>query len=338
MGKRSEAWEKVAVWGEGLSISPRSALRYAVRLDGGGKGRRKVASMWGLKDNQHKGQVSKVAGRNIERCVQWLVLAAKWQKVYSYACQKFVRFKVNMITLTLPSKQIHSDQQIKAVLLNQFLIELKKYDGLKEYIWRAEAQQNGNIHFHVITSTFISHERVRKVWNRVLDKLGYIQRYEQEKGKTNPPTTEIKSIKHVKKVASYLAKYIAKDRRRVAVGEVRLINGQLIEILYKSAEYRSEEAEKKQGKIVATMISELIRPIEGRLWYASKGLQGGGTVSIDQTCPTYEDTLTAIKNGCERYAAHEYGTSYYGDIGNIVMWAGGEAGEKLKILQDKARG
>ena len=100
--------------------------------------------------------------KNVVNCFQNCILAYNFQhqnlttqyqksKVY----QNPVQYKLTFITLTLPSKQIHSDNEIKSKCLNQFLIELKKNHSVSRYIWKAEKQENNNIHFHIIADKFI---------------------------------------------------------------------------------------------------------------------------------------------------------------------------------------
>lgn len=82
-----------------------------------------------------------------------------------------------MATITLSSPQRHSDQEIKSKLFNQLLTELREQNGMTHYIWRAEKQQNGNIHFHLVTNTFLNAAKLRQRWNRIQNKLGYVDAY-----------------------------------------------------------------------------------------------------------------------------------------------------------------
>ena len=129
--------------------------------------------------NSTKGIVSKTAKRKINRAVDYLILLSSTTKAHSNYSGRFFNFKVGFITLTLPSKQIHSDNEIKEKCLNQFLIEIRKRYHVKNYIWRAELQKNGNIHFHIIVDKFIYWNELRDRWNRIINKLGYVDRYRE---------------------------------------------------------------------------------------------------------------------------------------------------------------
>lgn len=61
------------------------------------------------------------------------------------------------------------DRFIKRHVFQPFLNQLMGY-GLKCYIWKAEAQERGDIHFHVVTDLFLYHAHVRKLWYAALDR------------------------------------------------------------------------------------------------------------------------------------------------------------------------
>lgn len=127
--------------------------------------------------NKPLGLISDKAKINIETAVDWLLYLADNKKVFSKKKGKHFDFKATFITLTLSSAQIHSDNEIKAQLLNQFLIEAKKKWQIFNYLWRAESQHNGNIHFHILCDKFVPWEDLRHLWNRIQNKLGYVDRY-----------------------------------------------------------------------------------------------------------------------------------------------------------------
>lgn len=151
------------------------------------------------------------------------------------------RTKPVFITLTLPSRQKHSDYFLKRVMLEQFLSEVRRYFGVKLYIWKAETQKNGNLHFHIIADKFCPWLLIRKMWNRILNKEGYVDVYadkhknlsfsdylklypsfdKKEKRQRlkaykfgvrtkwkQPNSTDIHDVKHVHNLQSYLLSYM----------------------------------------------------------------------------------------------------------------------------------
>lgn len=93
---------------------------------------------------------------------------------------------LTFVTLTLPSSQDHKDEFIKRFIFWPWLEIIRRYYGVQEYIWRAEKQANGNIHFHILIDKFIKHELVRYHWNYHLAKYGYIAAYADVRKKLAP--------------------------------------------------------------------------------------------------------------------------------------------------------
>ena len=71
----------------------------------------------------------------------------------------------------------YTDQFIKHDLLNHFFQIMRQVYHLDAYVWRAETQSNGNIHFDVTTNKFIYLSDLRNEWNKVLKEPDMIQKY-----------------------------------------------------------------------------------------------------------------------------------------------------------------
>lgn len=197
-------------------------------------------------DKQHKGKVSHTARRKVSRALDYLLFMANDKVLPDTAHGKAYNFKIAFITLTLPSTQVHSDQEIKDILLNQFLVELRYRFKVKNYLWRAEKQKNDNIHFHILIDKFIPWSELRDRWNRICNKLQYVERYRYQMRKfhsggfqirndllnawdykkqikayqagkandwQNPNSTDIHSLRNVSHVQAYVLKYCTKDEK-----------------------------------------------------------------------------------------------------------------------------
>jgi len=215
-----------------------------------------LENMKNLEKRKPDGTLSKKARQRLLNSVNWLCAAAKKKYVWCKESRRRYSFKVNFITLTLPSTDIDiSDHFFKSKLLHAFINTCRYRYNLKNYVWRVETQANGNIHVHFTTDSFMPHKGIRKVWNRILEKNGlmdayrdkhenmsmdeYIVRYRIE-GKTNdetlirrykqgladnwsnPNSTDVKAVHKVKDISAYMAKYMSKND-----DERRKINGRL---------------------------------------------------------------------------------------------------------------
>ena len=197
-------------------------------------------------DKNHQGKVSTVAKRKINKAIEYLLFLAGDKRLPDTPHGKHFKFKLSFVTLTLPSTQVHSDNEIKEKCLNQFLIEARRKWNVRNYIWRAEKQQNGNIHFHILTDRFIPWSELRDCWNRITNKLDYVERYRDEmrqfhsggfqvrkdlltkweykaqvrayqKGKANdwssPNSTDIHAVYKIRNITAYLSKYCTKNEQ-----------------------------------------------------------------------------------------------------------------------------
>lgn len=151
--------------------------------------------------------------------------------------------KTSFITLTLPSRQIHKDQDITKIVLGTFLDNCRKIGILKNYVWRAEKQKNNNLHYHILTDSYANKNVLYRLWLLSLEKLGYISAYKNKfinmnlcdyrklefnknisdskvslrywKGKKNnwcnPPCYDSKNILENESIENYISKYISKE-------------------------------------------------------------------------------------------------------------------------------
>lgn len=130
-----------------------------------------------LKNNYHSGKISSQAKRKISRSIDYLNFISKTKKLHNTRSGKQRYFRLNFITLTLSSPQVHSDQEIKSHLLHQFFIEMARKWNIPAYLWKFEKQKNGRSHCHIVTGKYIPWNELRNVWNRIQQKLGYVTRY-----------------------------------------------------------------------------------------------------------------------------------------------------------------
>lgn len=193
----------------------------------------------------HNFKISHSGQKKIQEKINWLYILAKSRYQKSYSGVEIFNFKVNFLTLTLPSSQQHPTSQITSECFNQFLTEIRERTKMENYLWRLEFQQNGNVHYHIVTDTFIDYFFALKIWNRIINKLGYVNVYTEKfskmtlsdyvknnvgheetkfdilakryaKGKKekwkNPPTVDVKVCTNNKAIAHYISKYFGKSK------------------------------------------------------------------------------------------------------------------------------
>jgi hypothetical protein len=159
----------------------------------------------------YTGLMNGKAIRRLKRCIHILVACSQWKEAKHIKSDETFRFKVNFITLTLPAPQGDvSDSEIKRKSFDPFIKRCKRQFKLVSYVWRAERQKNGNIHFHIMSDVYMHYAAVNRAWNQCIEKLGFVSKFEKMHGHRNPNSTDIHSVRKIRSLANYLAKYMSK--------------------------------------------------------------------------------------------------------------------------------
>jgi hypothetical protein len=215
----------------------------------------------------------------------------------------FPLFQPTFVTLTLPTEQKHTDKELHQKALNQFTTQIGRSHKVKNYVWRAERQKNGNLHYHIIIDKYISHRLVRLYWNRIISHLGYIETYKNsqeefhkegfrvrnellqkwpeekqrkayEEGlKTNwenPNSSDIHGLKNIQSVSDYVTKYMSKSDEMDKLQKLEKAAGQM-----------SPEQFKKEKEIILQNLKS--EKINARVWGCSEDLKNGHTKEGRQT-------------------------------------------------------
>lgn len=186
--------------------------------------------------------ISSATKRKISKHCKVLALSSVRRKVKNWK-GFYTDHLCTFITLTLPSVQIHEDKEITKIVLGNFLDRCRKLGLLTNYVWKAEKQKNGNIHYHILTDTYASFSTLQNIWFLALDKLDYVKKYTEKfssmsfleyskqsfnskktpseiasaygKGIQNkwkkPPALHSVEVSDIKAIANYVSKYISKS-------------------------------------------------------------------------------------------------------------------------------
>jgi hypothetical protein len=192
------------------------------------------------KKGTYNGFVSKKTAREVTRRISNLLeIAPKAGRL------------VTFVTLTLPSTQKHPDNFVKRHLLGDFIQIIAKQYKVKTYIWKAETQKNGNIHFHLLVDSFLPNAAdtskrrqgpINAIWNNICKRYGYLENYRADRlrdyfaGKLTkdqikwhkafnfsvPNSTDVHQLKKTSKPEAYICKYVAKPEpgRRLVDGRI----------------------------------------------------------------------------------------------------------------------
>ena len=173
--------------------------------------------------SQYTGVLTPFAKKKLKRAIGLMVASAKEKEAPNFKTGKTYKFKVNFITFTLPASQADIEDKTIKVCLDNWIKRAKRKHKLHSYVWRAERQANGNIHYHMITDVWIHYEKIRNDWNSVLKDTGLIQQFKEKHGHENPNSTDVHAIWKIKNLVQYFVKYMSKEHKE---GE-KPINGKV---------------------------------------------------------------------------------------------------------------
>lgn len=159
----------------------------------------------------YTGKITRTSLTNLKAAIKLLIAQSKEKEALNFKTGTYFKFRCNFITLTLSTDQgSWGDKSIKSKLFDPWMKKAKRWFDLKNYVWRAERQKNSNIHFHLITDTYIDHKQLRDSWNESQQLLHFIDAFEKKNGHRNPNSTDVHSIRKIKDLAAYICKYMTK--------------------------------------------------------------------------------------------------------------------------------
>jgi len=156
------------------------------------------------------GILSVNATRKLRNAMRWLIACSSLKQCYEKEKKRMVDYRINMCTLTF--KKNMQDDEFARKLLGMWLDMAKHRFGLERYIWKAEPQERGAIHFHLCCGVYLPYKEVCYTWNRLLYRNGIRQ--------VNANSTDVHAVEEEWNAEAYLTDYLMNEakhsgRRRV---------------------------------------------------------------------------------------------------------------------------
>ena len=204
--------------------------------------------------------LSKKSRTRIKNAVNLLLECSDEKELVDLEKKTSFKYKVGFMTLTIPEDCKLTDEAIHYKVFKPFIRRLKVKFDLAEYLWKAETQDNGQLHYHLTINVFIHWFFINREWNNQLKKNGYtFKTTDHERA-----STEIHSTKNVRDMAAYLCSYVAKkDEWKKKTPKNIIKKYELLKLKNEiDIEFESEIAEWKK------------RIPEIKLWDCSNNLRG----------------------------------------------------------------
>jgi hypothetical protein len=196
---------------QGLSLSPSRACLYRIPTHWVVHGRSQVRKGSRLQKATEEERARAARARVIAR--YWTAIGYLWLRTRKRKVQlspgRSINFRQGFLTLTLPGVASADHKAVKRKVLDPFFTYARNVLGLRDYVWTAELQDRGEIHFHVLVNQFLDKDRLRRAWNDACARSGVVTMSEASR----QPSTEIEAIRSYNGSKAYAAKYLGKALR-----------------------------------------------------------------------------------------------------------------------------
>lgn len=211
-----------------------------------------------------------------------------------------------MVTLTLPVKQFHTDNEVKRHMLYGFIRDLQRNHGLVHYYWRAEAQANANIHFHVIVDCFIDSGDLDRAWFNQLALYGYLEAYHEQTGSLFPPAVNVIGCGAGSELFDYVCKYATKSM--LTLPKFEMVDGKRVKSVFfvKNEEWAEKGVE-----------ARCYRVVEGREWGCSDLLRSLTDFKVIESDHSAQMVGGMVDARCGRLLNMERAVVV---VGKVVEW------------------
>lgn len=204
--------------------------------------------------------------------------------------------KISFVTLTLSSPQKKGENYY--TLLNLMLKQIY-YNYGYNYVWKAEHQENNNVHFHLLILGCVDWKYIRSAWNKIQKihvdeyqvkmkekyKKGYffdssmlttsgkivdedVQKERYKKGVKsnwrNPNSTDVKIVggEEGSNISAYIAKYISKNEEKEVPDSLRLSRYWGCSDVVRMLKYLCYYVDEIEVKEYASLTSSLIKVVQ----------------------------------------------------------------------------
>lgn len=164
-----------------------------------------------LKLPSYNGTVTDGVRKRILRTIDVFLQKSPQRIIFNPVAKCLHPFRLGFMTLTIADAVIIDAKTAYKNLLKPLIRALQRITKFS-YIWKAELQKRGQLHYHLIINEFIHWRFIRSTWNKLQRKHGLLQSFGLKFKHFDPNSVDIHTVKHVRNFSAYLAKYIAKSQ------------------------------------------------------------------------------------------------------------------------------
>lgn len=200
-----------------IQIRPNAIIEYQEWLQ---LGRRsftssQIAELEKKLENAYSGQMTDNAAKRLKKAINLLIMSTPRKWMYNPVTQQSQIFHLAFLTLTVSAKHtfLTADEAYNR-LLKHFLQWLRRTKKVNSYIWKAELQKRGQIHYHITMGNFVLFNEIRDKWNELQRREGLLDEYYEEHKHYDANSIDIHSVMKIDNLAAYIVKYMAKGTEK----------------------------------------------------------------------------------------------------------------------------
>lgn len=165
----------------------------------------------GTDTGTYSGKITPGAKKRMTRAIELIVMASQDKKACHPKTGRPFTYRLTFLTLTISeNKRIIEAKEAHKQCLEPFLQWLRRVHNVNLYIWKAEHQRRGQLHYHITINQYIDYRVLQAKWNELQDKAGWIDGFFANYGHRNPPSTQIKKVLRERNMAGYMCKEFEK--------------------------------------------------------------------------------------------------------------------------------
>lgn len=208
-----------------------------------------------LSVGSYSGELKPAAIKRLRKAISLLIQCSPPRVIFNPVINKSHKFSIGFITLTVADQGRADEADVYKMCLAPWL-KWARYKGMTSYVWKAELQQRGAIHYHIATNTFMHYQLIRDKWNVYQKKAGFLDSYAKVNGHFRPNSTDVHSIHKVGNIEAYLTKYLVKDGGGKIAGKTWDCSRNLKQAKYFSTELTPSNLDNLRTYCTAEIIGE----------------------------------------------------------------------------------
>lgn len=157
----------------------------------------------------YSGKVTQGVRKRLTKAINLMLMTVKPKYIFNDIGNYWQYHKLSFITLKITAARnisVHEAYESCFCYFLDWFTRTATKNPRPLYTWKAELQKDGQVHYHITTPEWINCQALRRKWNEILRKAGFLEDYVKEHGHYNANATDIHQVNDVKNLSAYMIK------------------------------------------------------------------------------------------------------------------------------------